>query len=679
MNLEKSKVANHLINEKSPYLLQHAYNPVNWYPWSEEAFARARSEDKPIFLSIGYSTCHWCHVMERESFEDWEVADLLNEHFISIKVDKEERPEVDAIYMKVCQMMTGSGGWPLTILMTPEQKPFYACTYLPKRSTDSMIGLMNLLNATIRVWQSDQDRLIRSGEEITDILAKEYQTTYSVDGPAVSMLQDAALYLKEAFDSKYGGFGGAPKFPTPHNLLFLLRYSSFYDEPEVMHMVEKTLEGMYRGGIYDHIGGGFSRYSTDNKWLVPHFEKMLYDNALLVITYLEAYEKCKNTIYLEVVENTLAYVEREMMQEEGGFSSAQDADSDGVEGKYYTFTPGEIEKVLGSSAGAAFNTYYGIREGGNFEGKSIPNLLHDADIKLDKEQLSKWRMQVYEYRAGRIELKKDDKVLTSWNALMITAFAKAYAILQKPAYLECAQKAYQFIETHLRNKDGRLLIRYRQGESIGLANIDDYSFLLMAQLQLYEATFELEYLKAAQKTASEMIGLFWDVESGGFYFYGTDAKQLIARPKEVYDGAIPSGNSVATYCLCQLARVLDEERLKEVVKKQMKFMAGIVKENPSAYTFSLCAFLLELHPAKSLICVTWDEQAKAEILREVHDKYNPHLLVLFKTMENEDELEEMVEYTKDYKMVGGQNTFYICTESACLPPINEVGHIHSML
>lgn len=617
--------------------------------------------------------------MERESFEDQEVAQILNEHFISIKVDKEERPEVDAIYMKVCQMMTGSGGWPLTILMTPDQKPFYACTYLPKNSTENMIGLTNLLNATIRVWQSDQEKLIRSSEEISDILVKEYQTAYSMDGPGTHMLRDAAEYLKDSFDKRYGGFGSAPKFPTPHNLLFLLRYGTFYEEPDVLHMVDKTLESMYRGGIYDHIGGGFSRYSTDNRWLVPHFEKMLYDNALLVMAYLEAYEQSKNPMYLEVVENTLAYVKREMTQEEGGFSSAQDADSDGIEGKYYTFTPNEIEKVLGSSAGAAFNTYYGIRKEGNFQGKSIPNLIHEQTIKLDKDQLSEWKKKVYEYRAERTVLGKDDKVLTSWNALMITAYSKAYAVLQKPEYLECAEKAYEFIGNNLRNKEGRLLIRYRQGESIGLANLDDYAFLLMAQLQLYEATFELSYLRDAKKNAEEMLALFWDVESGGFFFYGSDAKQLIARPKEVYDGAVPSGNSVAAYCLCQLARMLDDDVLREVAKKQMNFMAGIVKEHPAAYTFSLCAFLLELHPVKELMCVTWDAQVKGEILREVHEKYNPHLLVLLKTMENEDELAELAEYTKDYKMVGGQNTFYVCTEKNCLPPITEVGHIHSML
>ena len=317
---------------------------------------------------------------------------------------------------------------------------------------------------------------------------------------------------------------------------------------------------------------------------------MLYDNALLVMAYLEAYEQSKNPMYLEVVENTLAYVKREMTQEEGGFSSAQDADSDGIEGKYYTFTPNEIEKVLGSSAGAAFNTYYGIRKEGNFQGKSIPNLIHEQTIKLDKDQLSEWKKKVYEYRAERTVLGKDDKVLTSWNALMITAYSKAYAVLQKPEYLECAEKAYEFIGNNLRNKEGRLLIRYRQGESIGLANLDDYAFLLMAQLQLYEATFELSYLRDAKKNAEEMLALFWDVESGGFFFYGSDAKQLIARPKEVYDGAVPSGNSVAAYCLCQLARMLDDDVLREVAKKQMNFMAGIVKEHPAAYTFSLCAF-----------------------------------------------------------------------------------------
>lgn len=679
MSLEKKRVANRLINEKSPYLLQHAYNPVNWYTWSDEAFTKAQNENKPIFLSIGYSSCHWCHVMERESFEDEEVAKVLNQHFISIKVDKEERPEVDAIYMKVCQMMTGSGGWPLTILMTPEQNPFYACTYLPKRSTENMIGLINLLETTNRVWQSEPEKLIRSGEEIADILVKEYQTEYAAESPVSHMLEEAVEYFKYAFDSRYGGFESAPKFPVPHNLLFLTQYSVLNDDVQVQEIVDKTLESMYRGGIFDHVGGGFSRYSTDGKWLVPHFEKMLYDNALLVMAYLEAYQAEKRPLYLEVVERTLAYVMREMTQEEGGFYSAQDADSEGAEGKYYTLSPDEVIHVLGEDAGSRFNAYYNITKKGNFEGKNIPNLIPNDEIRLDDEELKAWREKLYQYRLERTKLNKDDKILTSWNALMIAAFARAYAVLQKKEYLEAAEKAYAFIQQKLRNKDGRLLIRYRDGESIGLANIDDYSFLLLAQLDLYEATFDISYLKDAKKNADEMIALFWDAEAGGFFFYGIDARQLIARPKETYDGAIPSGNSVAAYALIKLEQMLDDEKLAEDAKKQIRFLANVMNNHPAGHAFALCAFLLDMYGVKKLMCVVWDEHEIPNILKQVHSKYNPNLAVMVKTMENEEALEELAEYTREYKMTSGQSTFYLCTEHKCLPAVIGTEQLRSIL
>lgn len=670
---------NHLIHEKSPYLLQHAYNLIDWYPWSDEAFERAKEEEKPIFLSIGYSSCHWCHVMLRESFEDKEVAKILNEHFISIKVDKEERPEVDAIYMTVCQMVTGHGGWPLTILMTPEQKPFYACTYLPKKSTDNMIGLTNLLNATVRIWNSDKDKLVRSGEELTDILTKEYQTEYSEEGLDKQLIADAINDFIDRFDNQYGGFGGAPKFPTPHNLLFLMRYAALYDDEEVELMVDKTLESMYRGGIFDHIGGGFSRYSTDKKWLIPHFEKMLYDNALLVIVYLEGYQFNRNPIYLEVAEKTLRYVMREMTRKDGGFYSSQDADSEGEEGKFYTFTPDEIIKVLGKKEGNAFNEYFNISEEGNFEGKNIPNLIHTRNIRLQDEQVNTWCDKVYRYRLERMALDKDDKVLTSWNALMIAAFARAYKVLHKKEYLEHAVRAYDFIQNKLRTKEGRLLIRYRKGESLGLGNIDDYSFLLFAQLELYEATFDIRYLKDSMKTVEDMVKLFWDAEYGGFFFYGNDAKQLIARPKETYDGAMPSGNSVAVYGMIKLERMLDDPKLREIIHKQTNFMSSIVKDMPIAYSFALCAFMLELYPMKELVCVAWSEEELEDLHKEIGKKYNPNLVMLLKTMANEDELERLAKYTKDYKMIGGQSTFYVCEGRRCQAPITGISHIHSVL
>lgn len=617
--------------------------------------------------------------MERESFEDHEVADILNQHFISIKVDKEEHPEVDAIYMRVCQMMTGHGGWPLTILMTPEQKPFYACTYLPKRSIDHMIGLTNLLNATVRMWESDQEKLLRSSEEISDILAKEYQTEYSTEYPTVKMLEWAAKQYTASFDEAYGGFGSAPKFPSWHNLLFLLRYSYFTDTPDIASMVDKTLEKMVQGGIYDHIGGGFSRYSTDEKWLVPHFEKMLYDNALGVWLYLEAYQKDRNPLYLEVVQQTLGYIMREMMHPEGGFYSAQDADSEGVEGKYYTFSPDEIEKVLGEEDGKRFNSFYGITKEGNFEGKSIPNRIHVDALQIPDRQMQELRDKVYEYRLTRTKLHKDDKILTSWNALMIVAFSKAAAVLQQDVYLEYAVRSYEFIVKNLRNEAGRLLIRYRDGEALGLGNIDDYSFILLAQLALYDATFDLKYIKDARNIANDMISLFWDAEAGGFFYYGTDAKQLIVRPKEMDDGAIPSGNSVATYALIRIQQILDCNALGKIVEKQLAFMASSVKDYPSAYSFALCAFMQKLYPSKELVGVTWNTDEIISIQQQLYKRYHPNLVMLLKTMENEDELEELAEYTKEYNMINGKSTFYLCMDKSCTTPFTGVEHIHSML
>lgn len=408
--------SNELIHEKSPYLLQHAYNPVNWYPWGAEAFEKAKKEDKPIFLSIGYSTCHWCHVMERESFEDSEVAELLNRDFVSIKVDREERPDIDSVYMNVCMAFTGSGGWPLTIIMTTEQKPFYAATYIPKNQKYGTVGMTELLPVIADLWKNKRRELLRTGNEIISVL-KERKGRKN-EKISKKLLIEAADTFKSIFDRKYGGFGAAPKFPSPHNLLFLIRYSYYENDKNALEMAEKTLEQMYRGGIFDHIGGGFSRYSTDSRWLVPHFEKMLYDNALLIYTYAESYQLTKNELYKNVAERTIEYVLRELTDTKHGFYCGQDADSEGVEGKYYTFTPDEVKSVLGEKDGSRFCNSFDITEDGNFEGKSIPNLLKKI-AEADNSTLKK----LYDYRLRRTSLHKDDKVLTAWNGLMIAALA----------------------------------------------------------------------------------------------------------------------------------------------------------------------------------------------------------------------------------------------------------------
>lgn len=493
--MQQENKSNRLINEKSPYLIQHAYNPINWYPWGEEAFEDAKKEDKPIFLSIGYSTCHWCHVMAHESFEDENVAAILNKFFISIKLDREERPDVDSVYMTVCQALTGSGGWPLTIIMTPNQKPFFAGTYFPKTSRYGMPGLIEILESVATQWKNSKEKLINSSDNILKELGKFFVSESNDTKLSEKNLKNGYNQLLKSFDIKYGGFSPAPKFPTPHKLMFLLRYYKMYDETNALEMVETTLGSMYRGGLFDHIGYGFSRYSTDDKYLVPHFEKMLYDNALLVISYLEAYEITKNPLYKDISIKSLEYVFRELTSNEGGFYCAQDADSEGEEGKYYVFTPDEIKIILGEEDGNYFNEYYDITDEGNFEGKSIPNLIKNSNYNKKDEKIDVLAQNILDYRNERYSLHKDDKILTSWNGLMIAALSKAYKVLEDEKYLEYAKKAIDFIYNNLVDSKGRLFARYREKEAKYKAILDDYAFLTYGLIELYESSYEILYLK----------------------------------------------------------------------------------------------------------------------------------------------------------------------------------------
>lgn len=682
MNKEK-KIPNHLINEKSPYLLQHAYNPVDWYPWGEEAFKRAGEENKPIFLSIGYSTCHWCHVMERESFEDIEVAKLLNESFISIKVDKEERPDVDTIYMSVCTAIHGHGGWPLTILITPDQVPFYAATYLPKHSVAGRTGLMELLTHVNRTWQKEREKLIQSGDQLIKAMKSNLSSIQNEDESDVnaSVLGVAYHQYLTSFDEEYGGFGNAPKFPSPHNLLFLLRYGELFHSEQASKMVETTLRQMFLGGIYDHIGGGFSRYSTDRYWLAPHFEKMLYDNALLSLAYLEAYQATNHLIYRLVAEETLAYIGREMQSEEGGFYSAQDADSEGEEGKYYVFTPEEIEKVLGKVRADRFNKHYDITKKGNFEGASIPNLIGHKQVEATSEDNSfftQCREELYRYRLQRTKLHKDDKCLTSWNALMLTAFARAYLVLGGKRYLKTMEHVVAFIEKYLMDERGRLFVRYRDGESFGVGHIDDYAFLCLAYYELYEATFDAKYLKGSMKLMDDMIEHFWDSRKGGFYFYANDAEKLIMRPKETYDGAIPSGNSVALYMLGKLYTLTGKVGFKECHEKQLAFMNRVVKEYPSGYGFALLGYLEVFHPAKKLICLLETKEDMDELRRITSSVYIPELTIVVKTPYNETELEQLIPDLKEYKK-NAKQVFYYCEDYTCREPVFSFEELKKLL
>ena len=563
------KFTNNLINEKSPYLLQHAHNPVNWYPWSSEAFKKAKEENKPIFLSIGYSTCHWCHVMERESFEDEKVAKKLNEHFISIKVDREERPDIDSIYMNVCVALTGSGGWPLSIFLTPDMKPFFAGTYFPKNSYMGMPGFVTLLEKIDFSWKNNRNDLINAGNEILDTLRSK---RYEIDSNIPNESPDEAFNgLSHIFDEEYGGFGYAPKFPTPHNLFFLLRYWHSAKNTKALEIVEKTLDSMYRGGIFDHIGYGFSRYSTDRKWLAPHFEKMLYDNALISLAYVEGYQALKKERYADVANKIFEYILRDMTSPEGAFYCAEDADSEGHEGKFYVWTPQEIKDVLGKENGDLFCRYFDITGQGNFEGKNIPNLINTQIQNNDIELVEECRKKLFNHREKRVHPFKDDKILSSWNGLMIASLARGGKILKNEKYILSAEKAINFVLSKLVREDGRLMARFRDNEVSHPAYLEDYAFIIWGLIELYETTFKSKYLKKAIDLSFKVNELFRDEEHGGFFLYGKDAEQLILRPKESHDNVVPSGNSAMAMNFLRLSRLTGKSEFEEKAMEQFKF------------------------------------------------------------------------------------------------------------
>ncbi|MFZ5640985.1 MAG: thioredoxin domain-containing protein [Bacillota bacterium] len=671
-----TRTSNRLINEKSPYLLQHAHNPVEWYPWGDEAFKKAKKEDKPVFLSIGYSTCHWCHVMERESFEDEEVATVLNEHFVSIKVDREERPDIDTIYMSVCQAMTGHGGWPLTVVMTPDKKPFFAGTYFPKNNARGMPGLISILQRIAHLWQNNKDELIASGDKIIEAVETSYFAHNK--GEANREVLDRAFdYYEQNFDSRYGGFGRAPKFPTPHNLSFLLRYWKMTGDAAALEMVEKTLDAMYRGGIYDHIGFGFTRYSTDRQWLVPHFEKMLYDNALLAIAYLETYQATGKEQYARVAREIFTYVLRDMTSPEGAFYSAEDADSEGEEGKFYVWTPEEVKEVLGSEEGERFCRAFDITPRGNFEGKSIPNLIETGLVTGFGEAGEK----LFRHREKRVHPFKDDKILTAWNGLMITAMAFGARVLQDDRYAAAAEKAAQFIMGRLRREDGRLLARYRDGEAAYPAYVDDYAFLIWGLIELSQATFKPDFLKQALELNSDMLKFFWDEEHGGLYQYGSDAETLISRPKEIYDGAMPSGNSVAAVNLLRLARLTGDTGLEETAVKQLRAFGGTVSETPPGHAhFLMAVYLNETSPVEVTIVGDPGAADTREMVNQVKSGFRPETLLTVKaTGKAGEELTQLAPYVAERQAVDGKATAYVCKDFACQAPVTNPQELARLL
>lgn len=673
----KHKYNNKLLQEKSPYLLQHAHNPVDWYPWGGEAFSRAVAEDKPIFLSIGYSTCHWCHVMERESFEDEEVAKILNKHFIAIKVDREERPDVDHIYMSVCQAMTGHGGWPLTIMMTPDRKPFHAGIYFPKRSRGGYPGIIEILEHINDAWVNEKDTLVESSDKIMEHMDMEFGTDEHGEVNE-EVIDAAAASFSKNFDKTYGGFGSAPKFPTPHNLMFLLRNSVQSKNSNVLNMVEKTLESMYRGGMYDHIGFGFSRYSTDRKWLVPHFEKMLYDNALLAFSYVEAYQATGKEQYRRVSEQIFEYVLRDMTSTGGGFYSAEDADSEGVEGKFYVWTPKEITDVLGEKDAKEFCNMYDITLKGNFEESNIANIIDNKTSfeELTMLPLDNMRRKLFDYREKRIHPYKDDKILTAWNGLMIAALAYGARVFGNKTYMEAAKRAVGFIQDELIRADGRLMARYREGEAAYLGYLDDYAFLVWGLIELYQASFDIKYLELAVRLNDDMIKYFGDTDKGGYFIYGSDSEQLIARPKEVYDGAMPSGNSVAALNLLRLGRLTGNTELEVEAERVFGSFADKINSYSMGHTYMLMAVMFSRGKGSEIVIVGDRKGASVQsFIDKINKSFMPYSVVVVKDVDEAEALKKLVPYTEGQNMVGDKTTAYICENFACRAPITDINKL----
>jgi uncharacterized protein len=684
---------NRLIKEKSPYLLQHAHNPVNWFPWGEEAFNKANAEDKPIFLSIGYSTCHWCHVMEKESFEDEETAKLINDAFVAIKVDREERPDIDGIYMSVCQILTRSGGWPLTIIMTPNRKPFFAGTYFPKNDRFGKSGLLSIIPRIMDLWKNRRQELLDSSEEITlAVKASSKINTGNQSGEEIFQLAFEDFKIK--YDPEYGGFGKAPKFPIPHNLTFLLRYWRRYKDDSALGMVENTLTKMRLGGIYDDIGYGFHRYSTDRQWLVPHFEKMLYDQALLVPIYLEAYQATNKKLYIETAEEILSYVMKEMTSPTGGFYSAEDADSEGEEGKFYIWTEDEITNLLHEDSDFAL-TIYNIQKEGNWRDpisaeKNMTNILHmtktleeiAADFKCPpepvKERLIKIRSLLFEYRKHRIHPFKDDKILTDWNSLMITAFSKAAQVTGNEVYISFARSGADFISEYLTNKSGKLLHRYRDGDSSISGNIDDYAFYIQALLDLYETSFSIDNLNEAKYMIDLAIHDFWDAETGGFFFSSKDSTELIVNQKEIYDGAIPSGNSIMILNLLRMSKITADADYEEKAMMINRAFSSIISRSPTAFAQALIGYDFGFGPSFEIVISSNEYDHYAHMMvKEIRKCYQPAKIVLVKTVSNN--LQNIAPYVSGQNPINGKAAVYLCKNFSCDFPIADYKNIREVL
>jgi uncharacterized protein YyaL (SSP411 family) len=688
---------NRLANSKSPYLLQHADNPVDWYPWGPEAFAKAKEEDKPIFLSIGYATCHWCHVMEHESFEHPLVASLMNEAFVNIKVDREERPDIDQVYMTVCQMLTGSGGWPLTIIMSPDKKPFYAATYVPRESQHGRIGMLDLVPRVAEVWRTDRDGIRGTSEQILAALEKTEQRSSESNIDKTS-IDSAFNQFAGRYDRTHGGFGSAPKFPSPHNLVFLTRYWRRTGNEKALEMVTNTLEQMRLGGVYDQVGFGFHRYSTDAEWLVPHFEKMLYDQAMMVFAYTEAWLATANPAFERTVREIVTYVLRDMTSPEGGFYSAEDADSEGEEGLFYLWTTEEVEGILGKDDAAFAAAVWNLEPEGNYNdearrvrtGRNIPHLRRSheesaLELKMTEEDFEKRlesvRSRLFEVREGRIHPLKDDKVLADWNGLMAGAMAFAGRVFDEPRWIDAGEESAAFVMEKMHSEKGRMLHRWREGDASIPAFLDDYVFMTMAMLELYDATFNSEYLEHARSLQQQTNELFWDTKGSGFFFTATDNEELLVRQKEVYDGAIPSGNSTAADNFVRLARLTSDLEYLQGADHIFAAFANEANQLPSAHSQLIAALQRGVGPSLEVVIAG---EPKADdtnaLLSTVRGMYLPQAAVLLVPPGEEGAaIRKLAPFAESYERVDGKAAAYVCRDFTCQLPTTDPAKLEELL
>jgi len=684
------KHTNRLIDESSPYLLQHAHNPVDWYPWGDEAFEQARKEDKPIFLSIGYSTCHWCHVMETESFENEQIAKIMNEHFICIKVDREHRPDIDRIYMNAVVMMTGRGGWPMSIFLMPDGKPFYGGTYFPPKDYYGRPGFERLLLSIADLWKNERHKLVDSAGKLSDLLKNPSVGQTEEKKLSPEMLKKAFNHFQKTFDTVNGGFAVAPKFPNPTILSMLLGYWHRSGDEQALQIVTKTLDAMAEGGIYDHIGGGFHRYATDRRWLVPHFEKMLYDQALLSKVYLQAYKVIGNKKYAEVSKEIFDYIMRDMTDQKGGFYSAEDADSESREGTFYLWQPKQIAAVLNKKQAGLFNAFYGVTREGNFEeGKTIIHIassVEELGKKFKKKPkdieniLADARSKIFKERQKRIRPHRDDKVITAWNGLMISSLAYSRGVLEEEKYILAAEHSAEFILSTL-YKDGRLMRYYRNGQVVEKGFLNDYAFMAMALLDLYEATFDVKWLTEAKKLTEEMVELFVDEEKGGFFLTGKDGERLITRTRSGFDGAIPSGNSIAALVLLKLGRLTMDQRFAEQGGRTLEAFAQQLDHSPANSSAMLTAVDFWLGPTQEIVIAGNADATDTErMLKLIDSKFLPNAVTLLHEQGQKGAaIEQIVPFVSNQVVIDGKVAAYVCENYICNRPVDSVDELEKLL